>query len=86
MNNEARHELQRRELTEEQRELFIDASTLAYMAIKYSDLWKQLSGPEWDKLADDLGEKMVDHLNGLINVELTRREAEAREMDAWLSK
>lgn len=66
----------RRFTIEEQHELFIDATTLAYMAIRFSGLWKQLSGKEWDEMADVMGEKVVGYLNGLVEVEITQRETE----------
>ena len=44
---------------EENKELFTDASTLAYMAIRFSGLHKDLSGSEWDELADVWGAEIV---------------------------
>lgn len=63
-------------MTEEQKELFVDASTLAYMAIRFSGLSKQLSGKEWDEMADVMGEKVAGYLNELVDAELARRESE----------
>lgn len=63
-------------MTEEQRELFIDASTLAYMAIRFSGLYKRLSGSEWDEMADKFGVMLVDNLNEWVDAELVRRETE----------
>jgi hypothetical protein len=66
----------RRSMSEEQAELQRDALSLAYTAIRFSGLWKELSGAEWDTLAERLGKHLVAMLNVAIDDEFTRREAE----------
>lgn len=63
-------------ITEQQHELQRDASKLAYLAIRFSGLWKELSGAEWDAMADKFGGQLVAILEAAVDDELTRREAE----------
>lgn len=72
-------------ISEEAQELQCDASKLAYTAIRFSGLYRELTGDEWDALADKLGALAVALIQDEINVELTRRELESQELDAWLA-
>lgn len=71
--------------TEETQELQRDASKLAYTAIRFSGLWRDLASEEWEALADKLGALAVGLIQAEIDAELTRREAESRELDEWLT-
>lgn len=71
--------------SEETQELQRDASRLAYTAIRFSGLWRELTSEEWDAFAEKLGALAVRLIQDEINAELTRREAENQELDQWLS-
>ena len=71
--------------SEETQELQRDASKLAYTAIRFSGLYRELTSEEWDALADKLGALAVGLIQDEINAELTRREAESRKLDEWLT-
>jgi hypothetical protein len=73
-------------MTEEAQELQRDAAALAYTAIRFSGLYRELTSDEWEALAEKLGALAVRLIQDEINVELTRREAENQEMDTWLAK
>lgn len=60
--------------TDERNELLRDASSLAYTAIRFTRLYKELSSAEWDGLAERLGVRLVYRLEGWIENELTRIE------------
>jgi hypothetical protein len=62
-------------MTEEAQELQRDASALSYTAIRFSGLYKELSGDEWEALADKYGKQIVAILEAACDEELTRREA-----------
>ena len=72
-------------VSEETQELQRDASKLAYTAIRFSGLWRELASEEWEALADKLGALAVGLIQSEINAELTRREAESRKLDEWLT-
>jgi hypothetical protein len=74
MNSEALHEL-----TEY-------AETLAYQAILHSGLYRELTGEQWNALTKQYAAKLVEQVQGLVDAELTRREAENQELDAWLTQ
>lgn len=65
-------------------ELTEHAETLAYAAILHSGLYRELTGEQWDALTKQYAAKLVEQVQGLVDAEFTRREAESREMDAWL--
>lgn len=44
---------------EEHADLHEQAQTLAYTAILYADLHRQLSNSEWDGLAEEIGREVV---------------------------
>lgn len=60
---------------DERDDLLEDANQLAYTAIKFSGLYKELSSAEWDKLADQMGQEIVGWLNWRCEQEAAFREA-----------
>lgn len=67
-------------------ELTEHAETLAYQAILHSGLYRELTNEQWDALTKQYAAKLVEQVQGLVDAELTRLEAESREMDAWLAQ
>lgn len=61
--------------SDERDELTKDASTLAYQAIRFTGLYRELTSSEWDALAQGLGERMIYRLEGWIETEISRIEA-----------
>lgn len=59
---------------DERNELTRDASALAYSAIRFSGLYRELTSGEWDALAQGLGERMIYRLEGWIEAEISRIE------------
>lgn len=66
-------------------ELTEQAESLAYDAILHSNLWQELTCSEWEALKRQFAAKLVEQVQELVDAEFTRREAESREMDAWLA-
>jgi hypothetical protein len=60
---------------EAQHELNEMAFELAYQAIRYSGLYKQVENLEWDALAEQMKWKVRAYLDALIDEELTKLEA-----------
>jgi hypothetical protein len=60
---------------EAQHELNEMAFELAYQAIRYSGLYKQIENLEWDSLAEQMKWKVRAYLDSLIDEELTKLEA-----------
>lgn len=54
--------------SDERDELLEDANQLAYTAIKFSGLYKELTSAEWDGLAEKLGKRMVTQLEDWIGI------------------
>lgn len=52
---------------DERTELLRDASSLAYTAIRFTKLYKKLSGAEWDELAQKLAPDIVAIVGELID-------------------
>lgn len=59
---------------EAQRELRTDASALAYVHIKHSGLWKEISNDERYRLADEWGKRIVNLLDEFTDSEFTKIE------------
>jgi hypothetical protein len=68
--------------TDERNELLKDASTLAYQAIRFSGLYKELTSSEWDALAQGLGERLIYRLEGWVEAEIERVEAQKETVSA----
>jgi hypothetical protein len=60
---------------DEHNELLKDASDLAYLTIKFSDLYKELSSDEWDRLAERLGRATLSYIEALVDEEFRRIES-----------
>lgn len=60
--------------TDEISELLRDASSLAYQAIRFSGLYRELTSSEWEALSQGLGERMIYRLEGWIETEIARIE------------
>lgn len=54
---------------DERSELLRDASSLAYQAIRFSGLYRQLTSAQWDETAKRLAPDIVDVLMELIEEE-----------------
>lgn len=67
---------------DERDDLLEDANQLAYTAIKFSGLYKELTSAEWDALAQGLGERMIYRLEGWIENEVSRIEAAKESTNA----
>lgn len=61
--------------SDERNELLRDASSLAYQAIRFSGLYKELTNAEWDETARRLAPDIVDVIAELIDEERERLEA-----------
>jgi hypothetical protein len=59
--------------TDERNELLKDASTLAYQAIRFSGLYKELTSSEWDALANEYGNRLITYLEQLIDADILGR-------------
>lgn len=64
------------------RELALDelAFELCYQSIRYSDLWPHLENDAWDALAERLRAQVRTFVEGEIDAELTRLEAESEKV------
>ena len=60
---------------EAKQELINDAAGLAYSHIRFSGLYKQLSGDEWEALADEWGKEVYELLERRVDDFLTKKEA-----------
>lgn len=69
---------------DERHELLHDASDLAYVHIKFSGLYRELSSEQWERLAQGHAEKVVGLLEGLVDREFTRIEDEKENV--WLNQ
>lgn len=67
---------------DERNELLRDASSLAYTAIRFSGLYKELSSAEWDGLAERLGKNIVEFMEGFVDAELIQRETAKESSNA----
>lgn len=67
---------------DERNELTKDASVLAYTAIRFSGLYRELTSSEWDALAQGLGERMIYRLERWIETEISRIEAAKESSNA----
>lgn len=61
--------------SDEHDELLRDASSLAYQAIRFSGLYKELTSAEWDETAQRLAPDIVDVVVELIDEEREQLEA-----------
>jgi hypothetical protein len=59
---------------DERYELNRDASTLAYAAINFTGLWKELTDSERDELANKWGAHLVQLLEARVDEEFTKLE------------
>ena len=55
---------------DERDELLRDASALAYQAIRFSGLYRELSGAEWDEVADEFGKGVIHYLEARCHTRL----------------
>lgn len=67
---------------DERRELLEDANQIAYTAIKFSGLYKELTSAEWDAMARRLAPDIVDVIIELIDEEQERID---REREKWMA-
>lgn len=68
--------------SDERNELLHDASSLAYTAIRFTGLYKELSSAEWDGLAEKLAPDIVDVVIELIDEEQERID---RAREKWMA-
>lgn len=68
--------------SDERNELLRDASSLAYQAIRFTGLYKELSSTEWDGLANEYGNCLVVRLEQMIDTEMNARQSEREHGDA----
>lgn len=64
---------------DERNELLRDASSLAYTAIRFTGLYKELSSAEWDGLADEIAKEIVNQIERRCDEEFAARE-DGREL------
>lgn len=60
---------------DERAELLQDATDLAYVHIKFSGLWRELTEDGWEGLSKRHGKKIVELLEEWVDAEFTRLEA-----------
>lgn len=59
---------------DERNDLLQDANQIAYTAIKFSGLYRELSSAEWDRLADQIATEVVDQIKRRCDEEFNRRQ------------
>ena len=72
--------------TEEKRELREQAHELAYQYIRHSGLYRELENAEWDALAEQWATWLLVGLEGRVNDEFTRIQAERDAVEAFAER
>lgn len=67
--------------SDERNELLEDANQLAYTAIKFTGMYKELTSAEWDGLAERWGRIIAGDLERLVDMQFTAREAAKESVD-----